>query len=204
MPTIPAGAVIEISLLGRLNAQRVLNVFHYAISAEVPSAQYVAFMDGLQTNFEDVVAAPLLVVLSSQYMLEAIRLQVVWPTRLAYREYSVMTAGAKPGVALPANSSVSVQLRTETAGKGGVGRKQVSGLPAGGVTEGELNGNGMTEMVTATSAWDADLDLAGPYTGDIVPIVWTRGTGINTKRINQVIVKSEVRTQRTRTVGKGE
>lgn len=208
MATPQAGMITAVSFLGTANSQRVLNTLHYRMTVAWSQQSIEAYMDAFNnqikaTGANDIVTA-FLDIHSTGYRLDAVKLQVVYPVRYRSKSYSNGFNGTDTGELRAQNVSVSITKRTELAGRSKVGRINVGGIGANSYQNG---------LITSTT-----LSLADVWCGRIIqqifevgglglntPVLFHPGVNANPKfdLIESFIPEVTLRTQRTRTIGKG-
>lgn len=211
---LEAGDIIEVSFDQVLFGQRVLNIRHYVCdNLPVDNSAHDMF-DALLTAL----AAPTKVIesflacASSQLSLEHVVFQRIKPSRYARYTRTVGTAGDYDEDCFTANTAYEVALRTDKATvrtggvkKGQVGRWQGAGVPRTEISEGILSPAYQVKMNALGAALKEVLVDANAV--EWTPVLFHRGKTLPadlTDVITDYVSNTKVRTQRTRTVGKGE
>ena len=207
---VPAvGMVTALSFVGRCNGQRVLNTVHYrmavAWSQATIQAYLAAFVNRIYIAGASDLTTPFLDCLSADYGLEKIRAQVIWPVR--YRSYDFATAliGGQVGNSTAQNAAGVLTKKADLAGRSKIGSLHLGGLSQADYSAGLLTLGLKTRMATLGNALiQSVFDGANPGRND--PVIYHPGANANPKTddIIEFFVQNEVRTQRTRTIGKGE
>lgn len=201
--------VVSLSIWGTLFGQRIITVLHYAVS--VVSAGSTE--DQLKQFANDWVSGTGSVPGSLDHMLEAqgieytcdyVRAQRVSPTRTIFMQWNSNDVGTHADPCTTANIAISLQKRTATPGRKGVGRVQLAGIPQTGYADGSVN---PVYEVAKLLPWCTDLmssftTSAGPVT--FVPVLYnpTNPTPHYSPLI-QVLPESTVRTMHRRTLRVG-
>ena len=212
--SLEAGDVIEVSFVGNAFGQRMLNIRHFVIdNVPIPNVATDVF-DAGATAFQapTKIVEAMLGLASADYTLESIVFQRVRPTRYAKYTVPIDQAGTHADDAVSANVAYEIALRTDKAtarnlhaNLGQVGRWQGGTVPATQTIGGVLTVPYKALMTTLGAA------LKEVYTAadDTVwmPVLFHRNITDPTKWTDQVTSTANnpfLRTQRTRTVGKGE
>lgn len=200
--------IVQISFRGLCFGQRIIMTRPYVISGDFPVGTSIgqdleSIIGAVAPAGVQDIATPYLACLPPQYSLTGIRAQRIWPTRVAYREDSIIGAvGTNAGAATVANDSACITLRTALSG-----RKQVANMHIGPVPD--------TVSVAGliTNAYKATLNPLGtklvtsfvpPASGSlVVPVVYHRASH-TFDLVQQFILGDQSRVQRRRTVGIGE
>lgn len=129
IPDMPDGSVLFVSFRGNLNSQRIISTFHYrptaTFTAGTPYTDYLTAFYG-QINGAGNLIESFLDVLGSDYTLEEVRIQPVFPTRLRYASFGAPASGTwVPDLSSQQNIAASVNRKGILAGRQGIGRVQV-------------------------------------------------------------------------------
>lgn len=204
-----AGDICEITCFGNLDSQTIINTFHYQYSGPgVTSLNYTVDLQNLIANFKTGVWTPTWKTrVSTAYILNVIRAQKVGPAlndRGYYVQSTVAETGTDVDVNLPADVQMCVSISTNRSFKGATGSKRFAGLP--------LNeANGSVWLAGTVTAWNTvGANFSNVLTGSVgtnvyTPVVWspnpnrrfTPGSILSTR------ARAEIRTQHSRTVGRG-
>lgn len=204
---IPLNAVVELTAFSTYQNQTVMNVFHYHNAlAAIPLPDGDNELQNLMSKFEstvwDDIANGWRMKVSSGFVLQALRAQVVTPGRQYYQQLTVNEAGALLGISIPSDTNITLSLRTAGAIRGMTGNKKFTGLELS-----SISGNAFTNP-TITS-WQPVGTLIRTTLTDIanadrwVPIVWSRLRPSDRRLIVGGTVQQEVRVLRRRQKGLG-
>jgi len=203
------GMITAVSFVGDCNGQRILNTIHYrmtsAWSQATISAYYTAFFNQIKPTGAFDICSTFLDILSQDYTLADMRIQVVYPVRFRSALFHIGAVGTVNDSCSAQNVAMSIEKFTELSGRSQVGRIHVGGLGSTAYNAGFVAGP--TRIKGAL--WTDKLFLPvfedlGP--GDNRPVLYHPKANANPK-YNDIVgfnVKDTLRTQRTRTVGKGE
>lgn len=201
---VAQGAILEATVRGLLFEQTCMNVFHYRVKSISANNDGVTNMDAFNTAFiaGGGVYDSLIQCMSVSVTQLRVRLQWIAPTRYRAKEYTPGEDGGQDGVLceLPF-ASASVELAGEIADRHGVGRKSVFGLPTSAYNDGRPTPTYFTSLGTFATA------CAQPITTStnavLEPIIFNRDNIPDSRLIIQAGPKNEIRTQRTRVIGRG-
>lgn len=213
MALVANGQILQVAWRGRLYGQRVLNVQHLKVidvgtvvadQSEVTQEladQFAAEWDdgGLLNGWRDMVL--------EDFTMEDCQVQWLTPTRLAYVRSAVGRTGEKAAVTTwTANVAASITLRGDRAGRQFVGRQQVAGISPLDLDAGVIDPAVVAVLRGAFFDWLADSHVwnAAGGTMTMTGIILRRNVPAESDGVQTVIGQPEARTQRTRTVGKGE
>jgi len=202
--TVAVGAICELSVLGVLYQQRVMNVFHYRIKTLGSNADGFESLFKINDAFEigGGVNEKLLQCVSMDVIQLTNRLQWITPVRYRAREFSntepnglVATACELPALA------ASVEFAGEKADRHGIGRKAIFGVPTNAYNDGRPTSAYFITLGAFATAATGDLTTD---TGMVVePVIFNRANPADSREIIQGGPKNEMRTQRTRVIGRG-
>lgn len=199
--------VFEVTLVGSLIGQRIMNTFHYEVEnvpiagIEIPAATAI-----IETHFEkdNGIIERYLLCLPSNYTLDQMWIQLIGPTQ-RYVKIIVPQAlqGTQPGNADTANISAVITRTTEKAG-----RSQVSSLhvPLGNSSVFMANGRVSPAQVVGLQAL-ADLlpeQIGGAPNLSLDPVIYHGPPPkLSADRIVDAVPQQTVRVMRRRTLGLG-
>lgn len=201
--------VIQVSFRGTLYGQRILNILHYAV-VSAPSGSTIDQLEGLANSMANNTGsvqpvAKLLAVLSTDFTLDDVRTQVVYPTRTLYTQIASGATGAVEMTAGTANMAVSILKRGVDGGRKGVGRMQIAGVPQGQAALGKWDFSGvLTDWADLRAALAASFTSASPVV-TMTPVIYNpTGAGLKFQAIWSWTQEDTVRTMHRRTVRLGE
>jgi len=203
------GDVIQLSLRGTLFGQRILNILHYSVAVVGTGTEYDQ-LSILTSNFvTDAFATPLrgtfLGSLAPQYTLDEVRAQRVYPTRTVYAYTLDGGVGLYATGCEICNVAASMEKRTLTAGRMGIGRIQLAGIPTAVMNDGELTAGYLTGPLAdlATSLLSSLTTTAPVVT--YTPCLFNPTAPVNKfSPIFSIIPQTSIRVMRRRTLRVGE
>lgn len=212
--SLEAGDIIEVTWFGVLFNQRILNIRHY-VCDNLPADNNAETMF---TALDTALAAPtkvtdaMLGLATTEYTLLSTVYQRIQPSRFAKFNILKNSPGTRDAPCKTPNVAAEIILRTDkTTARtakthlGQVGAWRQAGIDAASMTGGVLNDAYLTDMGTLGEALIEVVTDAN----DVVwtPVLYHRQIIDHTKWTDQLTsfhLNTLVRTQRTRTVGKGE
>lgn len=203
---LPNNSIVNVQMFGSLNAQTIITLFQYQnINPSDPNDEYTVPLNKLYTELT--AAGKLfdayLDVMPSNYTLDFIRMQPVYPQRIRFIDSVRNDPGANAAAASTSNLAASIERFGVVGGRRAVGRIQLP-IPDGKYTGGNITNGGyigimvdlITQMVakpvtnTPSITWNPVIhNLANPQ-----PL---------TVDVTGGILKESVRTMHRRTVGLG-
>lgn len=210
---LATGDLIEVSFRGLIFGQKTVNIRHYVVGdmAGDMSAlnNFNSWMDKMEEA--DGLIIKLLLTLPTNYKLLDVVFQRIRPTRNARHVEPVNLDGGVDDPPVAANQAAHIILTTDFAtqrldpvGQGMVGGWQTVALPPGHAADGVLTDAAKT--LYGNFAAKLVLELTNALGNKIQPVIFHRsqtGTAAFTPLVTWDIAP-QVRTQRTRNVGKGE
>lgn len=207
--TLDPNDIVEVTCFGTYDLQTIINTFHFRYAgAAIPAGGYTAEMNAMMGNFRSVYwTAHWRAAVVSGFTLNAVRGQKVGPAagvRGYYVQQTVNESGLVGAAGCPADTQLCISYSTDRAFKGASGGKHFAGIPL----TGQANSLWLigTRATWTTVAGDLTTPIAGTIGGNLfTPVVWSpRATRRMTPgNIIGVRVRDEVRTQHSRTVGRG-
>lgn len=211
---VPINTILQINLNYTVNSQKCMNVMHYSnsVSSTVQTidAEYNEILNAITLSGPTTINIPLRFkdLMSEASSLTQLVVQFVSPVRYVGKVQNLI--GSNGSVLQPChaqNLQLSFTKYTALAGRKFRGAFRIGGLPVTAYQDGMIDFNTMQPAV-------------GNFANDMVRSFTTAGGGVwnpgvakifpppNTGQsyitwVTRVIVKDEVRTQRTRTVGRG-
>lgn len=201
------GQVYMVTSFGRLNGQTIINTFHYRLTevATVPLTvweMYEALMEDLSAP--DDLFDKLLDAVSTSFVQEKVRVQLLYPTRRMFRDFDGNGGGTRVGTALPQNVAASIGRKGDGIGRTGIGRVQIAGLIESDNNAGNLSAGAITVLQPLANQIGTSLALDGGG-GLADPVIFSSPPQGNPNYvvISQTQVQNTVRVMRRRTVGLG-
>lgn len=188
--------------------QEILTVLHYrCVTAPVTgSPTYDTSMLALSARLGDNTKAPLMqwqALASHDFFFGQVRAQRVSPTRDYYQNFLIVLEGSDPAACLTQNIAASIEKRSRKAGRQGIGKMQVGGIPAGAYAEGAFT----TAFLTSLQALADNLPnlLTTPIDGGVYALcLWNGGPVTSDGDVMSCVVQDTVRTMRRRTLHVGK
>jgi len=210
LPDLPTNSVVLVSFIGNCNGNRIINTFHYRCAVvPAPATEYDNFLDKLflGINAAGGIIPTFLDTQASNYTLEKVRIQPVYPDRLRYRNYLLLSSGtwAADSQTVNQTSACSIKRVTNYVGQSGVGRVQIL------VPDGQFSGGNIVDV----NGWIAKANIFAVAMGDDVvtaaPVMTWKpclyGPGYVTTGVYDVVdweVETTIRTMHRRTNFLGE
>jgi hypothetical protein len=201
--------VIQVSYRGSLFGQRILNIFHYVVAVAGAGTDFDQ-LDNLSSNIalgagSTDMKSIFLAALAPEYTLEQIRVQRVYPTRSIYAYTTDGTSGTYATGCETSNVSVSLEKRTLRAGRMGIGRTQLAGIPTAAMNNGEVTAGYMTtELIGLATAMLWTITTTGPVVTYAPCLFNPLAVGDKFATLLSVIPQTSLRVMRRRTLRVGE
>lgn len=197
------GAFAQLALMGRVNGQRVMNVFHYRFNGSSITdgeARLGVLIDAWDAPLG--IAANFLEMLADSYLLETIRAQWILPIRYRYTDNGAFNQnGTIVADLLPQNTQATIEWRPDVGGSRVNGGTRVGGLPVTANLGGLWTGASRTASDIFAASFILPVTLAE---GELVPVVFNRLAPATSRVITDWVIKDSLRVLRRRTVGLGE
>lgn len=206
---LPIGSIIEATVLGNLNGQRIMSVFHYRVTVEStiidPALEIVDFNESwfdpaVPLGFAQLYSGSV----PENHNITQSAAQVVAPLRRARVTQNVTLTGARAAAAVP-NTAVVITKRTAFAGRDQIGSVHLPLDPAtdaaGGFVDAAL------KSVLEAFAAGMLLDVTGTAGGGVyTPVIWHRDAAApdDFDTVTNTVVQDTTRVMRRRTVGLGQ
>lgn len=202
--------IVEVSFRGTLFGQRILNILHYVVNVTASGtteAQLLRLAQdlvqgtgnpaGLETHWLDCFGV--------EYTLDEIRAQRVYPDRTIYQKFAANDVGTHASPMVSSNQATSLEKRTLTVGRKGIGRIQVVGPPQGEFANGVVGAVYLAGPIATLIT-----DLKSSYTTSVGPVTYVpclyNPTGAPDKYsvLFDIVPQDTLRTMHRRTVRLGE
>lgn len=192
------GDLYQLTIMGRLHGQRILNVLHYGVSVAGPTNP----IEDLVTQWRADCETHWLACHSNEYTLDGYLSQKIRPLPItaSYEEAPLALAGSSGNNSLPTSMAVVLTKRTDLAGRSYRGRIYMAGVPITFELDSELTGAAMNVYDTLADDLESPIVTAGGTT--FIPVLFRRSADV-AREITQVIPRSTLRNQRRRQVGRG-
>jgi hypothetical protein len=203
--TIDGGDIIDVTFVGRLYGQQVLNTLHYEANA---TGWYNPILElgynDIATKIQEAggVRDKFVACISADYSLEKIRCQVISPLRKGYMDFVDGTVGTLATAANVPNIAANIELRNLAVDKPSFRSFWIPGVPSDVYTSGLLDPTYVGHMDTLAAKLIGTLTVGGGST--LIPVCFTRAA-VTTKsrQITFYNLHNEVRVLTRRTVGRG-
>lgn len=201
--------VIQVTYRGTLFGQRILNILHYSVSVVGTGTEYdqlSIFTSNLVTGGGSVdLTLPFLACMAPEYFLEEIRAQRVYPTRTVFAFTLAGAFGQYATGTETTNIAASIEKRTLTAGRMGIGRIQLAGIPTAAMNNGEVSAAYKgTEMLNLANTMIQSITTTGPVV-TFVPCLYNPTAPVNKfSPLFSCIPMDTLRTMHRRTLRVGE
>jgi hypothetical protein len=137
------GDVIQVSFRGSLFNQQILNILHFSVGVIGTGTDYdqlSMFTSNLVTGGGSVdLVLPFMACMPPEYALEEVRAQRIYPTRTVYAFTLSGAFGQYATGTETTNVAASIEKRTLTPGRMGIGRLQLAGVPTAAMNNGEVS-----------------------------------------------------------------
>lgn len=216
---VPVGTVVELAVQYEVNTQKCINVWHYVNTTQSNAASIPAELEEIRakTLGTDVGSLNLVALFKACWSTDVVatkdRCQFVWPTRYRSLDTNIQTAGDIASGCEAQNLQFSFTKYSALASRRGVGAMRVGGMPTVKCDAGNLDLAYRTGVVLALRG-GLDTSFVTQGNGTWVPCIHNRKkkagpNGIppaypgSYQTITEWKTQLEVRTQRSRTVGRG-
>lgn len=205
MYQIVAPALIEVQWLGRLDGQRVRNVWHFVFKEGTDETNGRTAAEALIADIMARWGADLLDVLSSDYTLEFVTAQWILPDRFRMFIQDVNTPGSEAGGALPGGCSIVVSKYADFAGRAYQGRTYLAGIPNTAEEDGLIKEEYLDPLQVIVDKWKEPHSTptnTGKYFMTVEGL--EEYTGSQDFFVTNIVAREVLRYQRRREVGVGE
>jgi len=206
---VGSGAILEVTIDQTMNAQTLLNIFHFRLQNTGS-----AIVDGDDVTGElalKVLGAPVLfpealrALCPANWRWNSWRTQWINPTRYTTVSYDF---GAGIGDALTSNTPQNVALvgtkKAVEANRHGIGSWHFGGLVGADLLNGVITATGRTKMELIGDTMIQVIDVtAVPNALSLSPIIYNRVAPADSLRAVEYVIQNTVRVERRRTVGLG-
>jgi hypothetical protein len=198
--------VLRVTYFGTLMGQRILNVFKLRVKTAPGGTDIFVQLNNIASKLADTVTGPALPLwvplVGGAFSFDKVRVQRFWPDRTIFGEVLIAQNGTNANQPTLPNVAMSVEKRTHVAGRKGIGRVQIAGMPASEYTDGLWTTAAQTDAGTAFQFLKGDFTV----TADGGVYRWCLFSGAPIPENDDIIdvqPKPEVRDMRRRTVGLG-
>lgn len=209
------GDIVEVKVFGSIFNQRTITTFPYAVTTPSTSGYIPDLLANIASYFDNGDVSPGLAFYAccpTNWESDYITAQLVYP--IAYRAEQSITGlpGTDDFAAVTANSAASIERASLLAGRENVGRISIPAIAAERMADGLLTAPFVTKMLTLAermkNVWtnpliDATLALSPCLIHRVKDGTPPRWRIRDYTLVTHTSPKLEVRTQRTRNIGKG-
>jgi len=198
--------VVQVTFFGTLFSQRIMTVLNYVVTQPAVGTSIAQDLDDIVTTFGNPATAtlPLNKLLACQgpeVVQDYVRAQQIYTARSVYDQLAIASPGTHADSTKTANVAASVTKKSLLAGRHGIGRVQVAGVPDSQLVAGKLNGAYLTLLQTFGDTLIGEKTMAGGALK--LKCVITRASGAVASAVSQTVPQDTVRTMHRRTVGLG-
>lgn len=203
---ISVNDVIRVTYFERLFEQRLLTVLHLrCVAAPAAGTTDAVALQNVANRFGDVAQAPLTSwrpLIAADLVWDEVRAQKVFPTRTVYQKDAIGVAGTHADPCEMPNLAMSIEKRTLHAGRKGVGRIQMGGVPNSVIENGMFT---VGYLNAAQLCWESILgDITIAADSSIYRVcLWDGDTVTSEDDLFDVQAKDTVRTMHRRTLRVG-
>jgi len=215
MPALAVNDLVEMKIFGSIFNQRTITTFAYRVSTASTGTNMNTLLQGCADYFDNGAVAPGLAFYdccAQNWESDYITAQTLYP--VAYRAALSITGlpGTDPFDAVTANSAASIERATSLAGRGEQGRISIPAISPDRMADGLLTAPFIVKMQTLCekmlNVWSNPLIDATLALTPVLVHRWKVGDPPRwaVRDYTDLLVakpKLEVRTQRTRNIGKG-
>lgn len=213
--SLDIGDLIEVKVNSSIFGQRIITTFPYRVREPSFAPNVNTLLQGIADYFMSGTVSPGLSFVAccpQNLNIDTITAQVVYPYRARFRTSVYNQPGTDPNDATSANSAGSVERATDFAGRSEVGRVSIPALAPANQVSGLISAGMLAKMSTLGSkmlnVWSNP--LIDPLL-ELQPVIIHRKKNATTNHWEIVGASTctysrpqlEVRTQRTRNLGKG-
>lgn len=213
---IPNNAILEIKVGYVVNTQQCYNVFHYKTEAELPTADEIATQEWVIANQEGAgngeIVGEFRKVMSDDVTINELTAQWIFPVRFRVSRVTINVPGNIQSVCDAQNVQGTLTKRGNLGARNNVGSMHIGGLPVNGYTGGFVAAGQLALYATLKDFLAQEIDFGDVQT-PVFPSILNKTKTVVDGKDKYVVtgstlitgweVQTELRTQRTRTVGRG-
>lgn len=205
--------IMSLSFRGKFNNQRILFTHNYVCTqapsaAKTPTEVSAAFAGEFTTGFKVAYTDKYLAMMpDSEYVMDIIRAQLIYPTRYVFWDTTVNYPGTGPDTGAAPNLAVAILLRTDKAGRDQTSTKHIGPMPVAFNDLGNLTAPAKTAALAFGDQLVTGLDLSADGNGKWYPVVFHKKPAGVPSTFDMLLtrtVQTTTRTERRRTLGFGE
>ena len=215
--SIPANSILEVKVGYVVNNQQCYNVLHYKTLAELATADELTTSDwvvnNLNGNANGEFPGEFANVMADNVVLNELTAQCIYPVRWRISRDVFAITGAIAGTCDAQNVQACISKRGDLANRHNVGSVHIGGQPPVNYASGMLTAGAITLFNALTTFLETEINLEGDPAKVVYPAILNKTKVVVDGKDKYVVsgstqttawdVRSELRTQRTRTVGRG-
>jgi len=205
--TLETNDIVEVRINYEQNLQRLMNVFHYIVTANGRSnlgaedlAIFATAINSDPAQWSQIWKLHM----SDQCTLVSVNAQKIYPTRYPYEGDYVSNVGDSGSPPMPQNVQGSITKVGETATRHGIGHVEVPGLVADQVLNGELTVAGKAALDDLGPTLLLNYSAVAPGTVTMRPVLFNRASPLGSQIVTAFRRQDTVRVARRRTVRVGQ
>jgi hypothetical protein len=203
MPIPATSSILECTLVGRLNEQTILNIFHfYTPAAIVPMGRGLANATAEDFWFQLGTQVAFIGLFHNNFTFQRVTCQQIFPSRMARGTNTPAPPipGTRVGNPLPQQTQWSATTLADGSGPGSHGGNRFTGATLTDQSGGVWNNAFLDEAAGAVSWLYQPITIGGV---DWAPVVYRRKAPLQSQQVESYILEDQVRTTRRRVVGRG-
>jgi hypothetical protein len=197
-------SIIQVTAESRALNQQMLSIFHYQFQSGDPITDGGAELDAFWDEFNTTENFPAIYANCMSNEVVDIRWKLQWITtvRYGYKTYfAVDITGGQASPLIAPNAAVALNKRSDFAGPHSHGTVHMPGVPVAFITGGQVNAAGTVAYAALNNAIDDPLATVGARA--YKPVIFRKGSPVDSQVITLVTTDFNVRTMHRRTVGLG-
>lgn len=207
---VQSGSILEVRLLQRMSGQRLMNVLHYTLTADVGDTIDGDFITPIflleKFNGAGGIVPMLKLMLSSTWAFEGIDAQWIYPIRYTSTRNNVgVGPGAVGGPPAPQNVQATITKQSLFGSKHGKGSFHLGGMAASSYNLGTYLALFIVDLANLAQELVEDVDVSAvPGALLMTPTILNKAAPNQSFGFHEATAQNTVRVQRRRTVGLGE
>ena len=208
MPQPLVGDVVQVTYVGTINNQTTLTSLFYGCAEPFQVVTIEDFYNSLWNIIKPAgtndLTTPFLNTCGNNFTLNHAKIQLIAPARMFFKDFVIAQAGKHVDICNNQNVCCVISKRTGFGERGGHGRWRLPGLPDTATIGGLLDDLYIPLVVTLAAKWMEPLLGVGAV-GRLEPCIYHPFETVVPQwdAIRQTFAQADVRTQRTRNIGKG-
>lgn len=214
---IPVDSILEIKVGYRINDQQCYNVLHYKTIGELATADELTTSDWVVANMagnaNGEFPGEFKEVMSSDVVLNELTAQWIYPVRFRVSRAVPNVLGAVVSPCNAQNLQACIGKRGDLGNRHNVGSVHVGGLPNSAIVSGNIGAGFLPDLEALKTFLADEINLEGDVAKVVYPAILNKTKVIVDGKPKYIVsgstqvtawdVRDTVRTQRTRTKGKG-